>query len=1201
MMRNYLKPCLWAMFCFFLSTSIIAQKSLKTINPNPNAVKIALDFVSKQPKTWNLTEQDVASYYVQDSYASEHNGVTHVYLIQQHKGIELYNAIINVNILPNGEVLYAGNRFMHNLANSVNTLSPTLTPEQAIEVACKQLNVIINTPLRVKEKKSDIEFVFDKSNFVLSDINVKLRFQKINETQARLAWDLNIDQPDGKDHWSVRVDAQTGNILDKTSWTSHCAFNPNTFNHTEDCSDDPLSKNDSQTPITHYSLPITHYSDAAPLVGEGTYNVFALPVESPAHGSRSLVTNPADAAASPFGWHDTDGAAGAEYQITRGNNVHAYLDTNNDNTTDGNEPSGGTDLVFDTPFLPGGEPDTNRQAATVNLFYINNMMHDITYRYGFNEISGNFQTKNYSNVAGANDYVRAEAQDGAKLTTPTVNNANFSSPPDGSNGRMQMYIWTRPSEKTLHVTAPSNLIGDFESGTASFGPPVSTTPITGSVVIVNDGSSTPTWGCKTLLNANLSGKIALIDRGSCFFSDKIYFAQQKGAIACIVCNIEESIINMGAGSSTSNLVTIPAISIKKSDCDRIRAAVGNGLTVSINKPANSTGPNNLDGDFDNGVIAHEYGHGISSRLTGGRLNASCLSSGEQTAGEGWSDFLALAVTARPSDKGTTNRGTGTYVIRQPNDGVGLRNYPYSTDIKVNPLTYDRLIFTQEVHNVGEVWTAVLWDLYWAMVDVYGWDANLKNTQSGNGKTIQLVLDGMKLQPCNPGFLDSRDAILAADKSNYNGQNQCLIWDVFARRGMGVNADQGLSSKYNDNTEGFEKMPQCVKQIKIKKEATEYIKPGEAITYTIKVTNNKGIAASGVVVNDDFPASTTYIAGSANRNVSVSNNALTWNIGNLPNDSTIVLTYKLNSDASKKSIAQFTDDMENGERNWTVDQLLVNGDVFWQITDIESKSGKYSFGIGYGNNDSTDQLLQLKNPIKVSGTQPVLRFFHKYETESGYDGGIVQVSTDNGSNWLDVSSQIFKNPYRGLIDYTTFKLPNQKAYWGKQPTFIGSFVDLTPFIGKNLTFRFRFGTDNNESGVGWFVDDVAVMDMYNYTSKARVITAQKDTAFADLVGRGTIVEPTVFTPTNEVQNDLKVKVFPNPASDILNINIIGSEDSNVDIQILSVDGKVMYKTVSQLFGAREAVIPLSIEGYPAGIYIAKISTGKSIVVEKIVKH
>ena len=65
----------------------MAQKSLKTINPNPNALKIALDFVSKQPKKWNLTEQDVASYYVQDSYASEHNGVTHVYLIQQHKGI----------------------------------------------------------------------------------------------------------------------------------------------------------------------------------------------------------------------------------------------------------------------------------------------------------------------------------------------------------------------------------------------------------------------------------------------------------------------------------------------------------------------------------------------------------------------------------------------------------------------------------------------------------------------------------------------------------------------------------------------------------------------------------------------------------------------------------------------------------------------------------------------------------------------------------------------------------------------------------------------------------------------------------------------------------------------------------------------------------------------------------------------------------
>lgn len=1190
MTRKYINTPLVILLFLIIGFKSTAQKK---VTPHPNAVKIALDYVSQQSKNWDLTERDLSSYFVQDSYHSEHNGVTHVYLIQQHNDIELHNGIVNINVLPNGEVLYAGNRFTKNLAAIVNATSPMLNPVQAIEAACKDLNVTIKTPLRVLDKKSDKEYIFSKGDNVLSDINVKLRYQKVNDKEVRLSWDLNIDQPDGQNHWSLRVDALNGKILEKNSWTTHCSFHPNAYHSTSECQDDiPLSID------TH--LNKNQVATAPVVVGEGTYNVFALPVESPNHGTRTLVTNPVDTVASPYGWHDINGAVGADFKITRGNNVHAYLDVNGDNTTDSGEPNGGDNLVFDFPFLPDGEPDTNRQAATVNLFYMNNMMHDITFRYGFNEQAGNFQFKNYSGSAGANDYVRAEAQDAAKATSPSTNNANFSSPADGSSGRMQMFVWTRLGEKLLNITAPSNIAGSYETGTASFGNPVSTTPITAKVELVNDGSSAPTQGCKTLLNTNLTGKIALIDRGNCFFTDKVYYAQQKGAVACIICNYEDAIISMGAGSALGNSVTIPSIFIKKSDCDRIKSAINSGLTLSINKPATSVGPDKLDGDFDNGIIAHEYTHGISSRLTGGRLNANCLNTGEQSAGEGWSDFLALAITTKATDRGNTNRGTGTYVNRQATNGVGLRNYPYNTDMKVNPLTYDRIILRPEVHDVGEVWTSALWEMYWALVDTYGFDVNLKNTQSGNGKAIQLVIDGMKMQPCNPGFLDARDAILKADLANYGGANQCLIWEAFAKRGMGYNANQGLSSKYSDNTEGFDKLPQCVKQLKITKEATESVKPGEAITYTIKVTNHKGTTATSVVVNDELPASTTFVAGSANRTVSVSSGVLIWNIGNLPTDSTIVLTYKVNTDVNKKSITQFTDDMESGDKNWEVDQLKTS-EVFWELTDVFSKSGKNSFAIGYPSKGESDQTLTLKNNIKISGTQPVLRFFHKYDTEPGFDAGIVQISVDNSTNWENVQDLVFKNPYRGVVSYNTFVQPDVKGFWGKQDSFVASYVDLKSYVGKNIKFRYRFATDSAEVGVGWFVDDIAVMDMYNYTSKARVTSAQKDTAYAELAARGTIVEPTVFTPTKDIDNDLKVKVYPNPTDDLLNINIIGSKNAEVDIQILAADGRVMYQNKAQLFSAQESVIPLSTASYPSGIYITKISTGDNIIIKKVVKH
>jgi len=63
--------------------------------------------------------------------------------------------------------------------------------------------------------------------------------------------------------------------------------------------------------------------------------------------------------------------------------------------------------------------------------------------------------------------------------------------------------------------------------------------------------------------------------------------------------------------------------------------------------------------------------------------------------------------------------------------------------------------------------------------------------------------GLKLQPCSPGFLDSRDAILAADDLLYNGKHKCVIWNAFARRGMGYSAKQGASSSTTDQTTAFD--------------------------------------------------------------------------------------------------------------------------------------------------------------------------------------------------------------------------------------------------------------------------------------------------------------------------------------------------------------------------------------------------------------
>ncbi len=1196
-----------------LSNVLMAQNAEQTKKPHPDAVNIALRFLEKQQSAWNLTAADVKNVRVQDFYSTEFNGVTHVYILQENAQIELFNGLVNVNVLPSGEVLFAGNRFMHDLAASVNATQPRLTPEAAIRAACTALNVKNTEGVVLKQTLSKNEYVFDKGKAILSDINVKLKYQKINDSTARLAWDLNIDQPDGQNHWNVRIDALTGEMLEKGSWTVHCAVEKDRFSHPKaDC----IEENAQNTEGVLKNAQ-TAKTTATALIGGGSYRVFALPVESPNHGNRTLVVDPADSLASPYGWHDTNGAVGPEYLITRGNNVHAYLDLTNSDATSGDEPNGGATLTFDPPYLKTLVADSVQKAATVNLFYINNMVHDITYRYGFDEPSGNFQYKNYTTQAAANDDVKAQAQDsyGVTATTTNRNNANFATPPDGGAPRMQMYIWNDASTelKDVHVTAPAALVADIAnvSASANFGAAITTTPVSGSAIFVNDGSSSPTLGCGTIQN-DLTGKIALIDRGSCEFGLKSLNAQRKGAIAVVICFFDDNLIGMAAGASGAQ-VTIPVVAIKKSDADRLRAAAAAGtLKMSLYQAA-APSPPNLDGDFDNGIITHEYMHGISNRLTGGRNNTSCLQQVEQ-GGEGWSDFLALALTAKPGDRGTTTRGIGTFVIRQATNAEGIRTQPYSTDPSVSAQNYAELPFmasttafkttTAEVHTQGEVWAAALWEVYWAMSDKYGWDANWKNVNSGNGRAIRLVMDGLKMQPCSPGYIDARDAILAADRADFNGDNQCLIWDAFAKRGMGYYAKQGTVLSTADNVASEDKNPYCTKALKITKSAPDFIKAGDQIPYTIQVVNHKGVAATNVVVTDELPQFTTVVAGSASRAFTQAGTSLSFAVGTMNNNDTVTITYKVATDPTKKSIAQFTDDFERGDINWLPEQI-GNLTVFWDIQNTYVRSGTKAYGIGSAQTAASgrvDQVTRLQNNLTVRGTRPILTFFQRFNTEPRYDGGIIQISTDNKVSWNDLGDKIFKSPYSGKFDYQPFAIPNQRAWSGTLNRYTPVAVDLSAYNNQNINFRFRFGTDTTVMSEGWFVDDVAVMDMFNYDTRVRLSSAQGDTASAGVLGRGTIVEGFVGTPTKEITEGSRLRLFPNPANDYLNINIVVSTPTkDADVSIVSVDGRVMWQQKTAFNGTTELLLPVNMSEFASGIYFVKVRTEEKTLVEKVVKR
>ncbi|NTX01392.1 M36 family metallopeptidase [Myxococcus sp. CA040A] len=363
---------------------------------------IALDFVQKHHEALGLGLNDLANLEVTDRVFSEVSGATHLHLRQTFKGLPVYNAQLQINIGKDGSVLGVHSDFLPSIENAIAGVEPRLSAGEAVAGLARHLGVRLPTAPRSLKPESGVKrrTGVEVDGLSREPIVAELAVLPMRRGEARLVWHFQVYTLDSQHDYDVTVDAGTGEVLTRFDW-----------------------------------------------VAADSYKVYPVPVESPNHTTplppsdgRVTVSNPANTTASPYGWHDTNGVAGAEYTTTRGNNVHAYEDRDANNAPPATQPACGAALNCVFTINLAGAPSTYISAAVTNLFYWNNIIHDVQYQYGFNEVAGNFQQNNYGRGGAGNDYVQAEAQDGGG-----TNNANFSTPADGSRPRMQMYVWTAPT------------------------------------------------------------------------------------------------------------------------------------------------------------------------------------------------------------------------------------------------------------------------------------------------------------------------------------------------------------------------------------------------------------------------------------------------------------------------------------------------------------------------------------------------------------------------------------------------------------------------------------------------------------------------------------------------------------------------------------------------------------------------------------
>jgi MYXO-CTERM domain-containing protein len=798
---------------------------------------------------------------------------------------------------------------------------------------------------------------------------------------------------------------------------------------------------------------------------------------------------------------------------TVGNNIDAYVDWNNPSGLFGSEFRGKITGLnqFDWVYDIGMEPladQTQSMASITSIFYVTNWLHDWWYDSGFTESAGNAQTDNYGRGGVGGDVLRAEAQDAA--LEGARNNANMSTPMDGESPTMQMYLWS-PATTTVSLSAnPPDQ--DFPVGQAMFGPRKYN--VSASLVLVDDGTDMPTVGCAPPVN-DVDGKIVLVDRGGdCTFEVKANHVEAAGAVGVV---FPDSLANMDEyppGSDPDTVdPTIPAQGLSKADGQILKDALEDG-PVTAHMMGDSSAER--DGTLDNLIVAHEFGHYLHFRLS----ICGIPQCGAQS--EGWGDFLALMMSLRDGDDLDGTYAGSFYGTFDSHGYFGLRRAAYSVDMTKNatsfrhiengaelpppPFFADNFIPNAEVHNAGEIWSTMMWEAYIALHKAHQGDLEFAEV---NRRMSDYVVAGLMMAPPDPTYTEQRDGILAGAAAQ-DPDDFLTIAEAFARRGAGtcavsptkLDADFGgvvedfeirangvlLSAGLDDSVDscdddGILDATETGKlSVKIRNVG---VLPMVGATVTLSATGDSVVFAGGsqLAVPDlapqaevDLDVDISLVDDPPPLEDIVVNLALSTPQG-CEAASELPLASRLNGDVALAVSA--ADDVDAPITPWVIAGTQEN---IW--SRVPAEGGGYLWhGIDFGSVSDT----WIESPtLDVSASDPlIITLRHAYSFEftddTAWDGGLIEVSTDGGMTWEDISAYVDPG-YTSTINNPVNPIHMRPVFGGTSPDFPELktlALDLgSSFSGQALKLRFRIGTDGFVSAPGWGIDDIAFEGITN---------------------------------------------------------------------------------------------------------------------------
>jgi len=815
---------------------------------------------------------------------------------------------------------------------------------------------------------------------------------------------------------------------------------------------------------------------------------------------------------------------------TNGNNVDAYADINApDGLTAGDfrattTAPGTFDYTYDVTQEPLAT-QSQSLAATTQLFYVNNWLHDWWYDSGFNEAAGNAQLDNFGRGGMDGDPLHAEAQDGA--LAGSRNNANMSTPADGESPRMQMFLWNGKNLVADLSVQPIN--ASLEVGTAAFGPRNFT--LAGDVVLLDDGVPKPTNGCEPIVN-NVTGKVVLVDRGDCTFKLKALNIEAAGGVGMILANHTAGALppGMGNGDPVAEEVKIPVMSITYEDGVTLKAELQKGpVSVEMKRVSEVE----RDGTIDNTIVAHEWGHYLHHRLT------DCGTKQCGGMSEGWGDFTALWMAIREGDNFTgTTFALAQYSTAADGDAgyYGIRRLPFSLDMAKNPFTFGHIVdgvalpnipmgsggaANSEVHNMGEIWAQMLFEGYTSLIT-----SGAHTFVEAQRLMTDYLVAGMKMAPVNPTYSEQRDAILAAVLANDANDFQ-LIAEGFARRGLGTCAESPpkSSSTMAGAVESFEvkarhgfvsaTIDESVKSC----DSDGILDAEETGKVTVTVANMSGFALKNTTANVTtatpgvvFPNGLSAVIpdippyGAATVAIDISLDKSVSSIGKVEvaidlvnNDSciaSVTASHLTRSNYDNVPQSSATETADSDIKAWARTGAMA--DKIWDIAE-EAGGNRQWVGIAYGA--VSDTSLESPDLVVSPAGNLIVSFDHRYNFETSasgmaatfWDGGVIEVSDNGGASWTDVSTLVDPG-YGGSIGSPDAGNPllGRQGFVNKNaayPNKSSVSLDLgNSFAGKTVRLRFRIGTDEGFGTPGWEIDNIKVQGIDNTPFPTIVVDA-----------------------------------------------------------------------------------------------------------------